>query len=271
MPQIPSDYPVVSWDEASQNSNNQRVQVKRWDGNDWQLLTSTLNAESNSSIGSRVAVDALGNPMVMWAEVNGSSSQTYVKRWDSSSNRWTLIGTSLAQNSGSNMAVDNSGNPVISFYDNPRSGFFVKHYTDTFGSSLQDLNFDPCVYRANCISPRVFVRIPPIDCWICSFNLDIPYDHPYRIGFSLPELGLDPDKFAQVFAVKLLSGDKVIAEGNITTQDNGDSKEAVLELVSKLPKGSYTVQLEVLDKEIGKLLQTTGDKYSLTFSMELAQ
>jgi hypothetical protein len=69
--------PWVAWGE------NGLLQVKRWDGNDWQLMgeLSVLQSVVDAPV---MALDADGQPWVAWQEDAAGSGQVevYVKRWD---------------------------------------------------------------------------------------------------------------------------------------------------------------------------------------------
>ena len=69
--------PWVAWGE------NGLLQVKRWDGNDWQLMgeLSVLQSVVDAPV---MALDADGRPWVAWQEDAAGSGQAevYVKRWD---------------------------------------------------------------------------------------------------------------------------------------------------------------------------------------------
>jgi hypothetical protein len=113
-----SDNPVVSWQETDGTSFN--IYVKRWNGSSWVQLGATfLDVNTNQSAQySSLAVDSSGNPVVSWEEYDGTSINTYVKRWNGSS--WVQLGTFevLGTNQSArfpSLALDSSDNPVVSW------------------------------------------------------------------------------------------------------------------------------------------------------------
>jgi hypothetical protein len=123
---------------------------------------------------------------------------------------------------------------------------------------------DPCLlYPYTCA--WLEVDIIPDYCIYCIFNLDIIQEEFYHIQFAIPELGLKPDEFSQAFAFKIMT-----AKGKLITQGQGNGQEALLELYAKLPKGRYRVQVDVLNKDVAKLLQES-QKYPFQFSFSTTQ
>ena len=72
-----ANVPWVAWGE------NGLLQVKRWDGNDWQLMgeLSVLQSVVDAPV---MALDADGQPWVAWQEdaAGNGQAEVYVKRWD---------------------------------------------------------------------------------------------------------------------------------------------------------------------------------------------
>jgi hypothetical protein len=152
------------------------------------------------------------------------------------------------------------------------SGSFHVHVSGTVGAPY-DLTYtplillDPCILDGSCI----FREIPIIidDCWVCNnINLDIFRDifESYRIRLTLPELGLKPDQFTRAFAFRL-----VTPQGKLIAQGKGNGQEAMLELSTKLPKGSYKLQVSILDQSIAKIIHANNQKYPLKFRFSLVK
>ena len=78
--------PTVAWLE---NQGSIKVFVKRWDGKAWQALGGFLNVDPKSYVeSSSLALDASGNPVVVWAEeITRTQRRVYVKRWNGKA--WT--------------------------------------------------------------------------------------------------------------------------------------------------------------------------------------
>ena len=75
-----------------------------------------------------LALDNSGNPVVSWHEYDGTSFNIYVKRWNGSS--WVKLGTFLDANTNQNalepsLALDSSGNPVVSWFECVSTDFLV--------------------------------------------------------------------------------------------------------------------------------------------------
>ena len=80
--------PTVAWLE---NQGSIKVFVKRWDGKAWQALGGFLNVDPKSYVeSSSLALDASGNPVVVWAEeITRTQCRVYVKRWNGKA--WTEL------------------------------------------------------------------------------------------------------------------------------------------------------------------------------------
>ncbi|MFZ5516843.1 MAG: choice-of-anchor D domain-containing protein [Candidatus Zhuqueibacterota bacterium] len=140
--------PVVAWYENNASGKNQ-VYVKRWNSgtSSWDLMGGSLNVNSGKTANSpSIAMDASGNPIVSWYEFNASSLlQVYVKRWNSGTSSWDLMGGSLNVDSGKNaskpsIATDSLGNPIVSWYEYNASSLlqvYVKRWNS--GTSSWDL------------------------------------------------------------------------------------------------------------------------------------
>ncbi|QSQ11470.1 Ig-like domain-containing protein [Myxococcus landrumensis] len=82
------DRPVVAWAESSQAA----VYVRRWSGERWEQLGSSLKASPTANIwkvGLRMGVD--GQPVVAWGDA--ASATVHVRRWDGTT--WGAIGNPI--------------------------------------------------------------------------------------------------------------------------------------------------------------------------------
>jgi hypothetical protein len=102
------------------------------------------NGISNSSVSSSqpsIALDASGNPMVAWTEINGSSSDVYAADYSPTANGgaggWIAIGTSLSAGGLSNTGhaddakiVETSTGPVVAWLDTSsgQANVFARQY-----------------------------------------------------------------------------------------------------------------------------------------------
>lgn len=145
-----SGNPVVTWSESDGTSIN--IYVKRWTGSTWNLVggsfldINTSQAAANPS----VTLDSSGNPVVTWSESDGASFNIYVKRW--SGNAWNLVGSGFLDvnidkdASKPSLALDKSGNPVVSWSENDANltNIYVKRWSrsawDLVGSTFLDVN-----------------------------------------------------------------------------------------------------------------------------------
>jgi hypothetical protein len=110
------------------------------------------------------------------------------------------------------------------------------------------------------IDPDILQEVIPCFSITCHYPVDVFVEETYRLGLILPELGQTPTQFAKSFKLDLLdSSGKVIARGL------PNPKAPALEVSAKLPKGTYALRVQVLDKSVAKLLQTSPSKYPLGF------
>ncbi len=155
-----ADRPVVVWSEITCSGEFCRpapLYVKRWNGNKWIQLGESLYVNSDySAIEYSLALDNLGNPTVGWIEChnvpyNCDDPTIYIKRWDDS--KWVQLGKLVQKTSidfsSPNLAIDNSGNPVISFtglegvdYANSRLTIFVKRWNGSSWIQLGTVRVD---------------------------------------------------------------------------------------------------------------------------------
>jgi hypothetical protein len=122
-----SGNPVVTWmEQVATPSYNRDIYVKRWNGTSWVQLGATLDlAVSNDAISPSIAINSSGNPVIVWAENQGSGYNTFVKQWNGSS--WTQIGSAL-----NTSVVSSPGNTSIAISN---SGAIAAGWSDRFGQS----------------------------------------------------------------------------------------------------------------------------------------
>jgi hypothetical protein len=140
-------------------------------------------------------------------------------------------------------------------------GYSFASYSFSYSAPIV---LDPCLFDRSCLLNEF--EIIPDDCWVCKFDLDILKDilESYRVRVTLPELGLKPDHFAKAFAFNILT-----SEGKLVAQAKGNGQEAMLELVTRLPKGSYKLQVSILDQSIAKIIHANNQKYPFKFTFSL--
>jgi hypothetical protein len=111
---------IVAFEFGNNEFND--IFVKRWNGTSWVQLGGRLNIIRRNSSAPSLAVNYSGNIAVSWHECDSiQGCVVYVKRWDGTN--WVQVGgavnpviLSLGKN-GKNpsLALDNSGNPVVSW------------------------------------------------------------------------------------------------------------------------------------------------------------
>jgi hypothetical protein len=105
------------------------------------------------------------------------------------------------------------------------------------------------------------VKVDPV-CTkaICNNPTDILVEGTYRFDLMMPEVTLTASQFAQSFKL-----DMVDANGKVVATGLASTKLPVLEFSAKLPKGKYALRVQVLNKAVATLMQTSPDKYPLSF------
>jgi hypothetical protein len=139
-----SGNPAVAWEESDSTSNN--LYVKRWNGTAWVLVGAgplDVNLNQDAFLPS-LALDPGGNPVVAWAETDGTSSNVYVKRWNGTA--WDLVGNGfLDANANRNasdpsLVLDSGGNPAVAWSesDGTSSNVYVKRWNGSGWTSVGD-------------------------------------------------------------------------------------------------------------------------------------
>jgi hypothetical protein len=104
---------------------NSEIYLIRWNGRAWEELGGSaseggISSTPTESLGSRIALDDKGHPIVVWAEKVGDAHEVYLKRWNGSS--WVEVGESATGggisrsprgSSGAMVALDGSGRIVV--------------------------------------------------------------------------------------------------------------------------------------------------------------
>ena len=128
----------MAWSELegpSPFTRTRNIYVKRFDGTNWvNVGGGELSSDAFSQFRkSRLALDSSGNPVVAWHEGDGISENIYAERWDGTN--WVYLGTTLDANNNQNahnpsLALDSSGNPVVSWYesDGTSTNIYVKQW-----------------------------------------------------------------------------------------------------------------------------------------------
>lgn len=120
--------PIIAWMDGS--SGNDEIYVKKWDGSNWVEMGtgsasgSGISNNSGQAMNPKTVIDNSGNPIIVWGVYN-SGYKIYIKKWSGSS--WVEIssgsasgnGISNSPNSpmGASITINNSGNPIIAWYD----------------------------------------------------------------------------------------------------------------------------------------------------------
>lgn len=136
-----SGNPTVGWWRAESNSVFS-IYVRRWDptNDTWEQLGGGLNVNPISYADTlSLDVDGAGNPSVVWREFPGGFeplTNIYVKRWNDATDSWEQLGGAVSThgNIGNSLslAVDSSGNPVVSWQQD--YSIYVKRWNDTTDS-----------------------------------------------------------------------------------------------------------------------------------------
>ncbi len=133
---------IVAW--ADNRTGVYEIYVARYSSGSWQELAGSAHAGgiSNSTVPSlrpSITVDASGNPIVVWTEVNGSSSDIYAAQYSPTANGgaggWVSLGTSVSATGHADNAqvVNTTAAPVVAWLDS--SGGHTNVYVRQFNGS----------------------------------------------------------------------------------------------------------------------------------------
>ena len=145
------------WEAAVEVRDSAGNSAKRWLGmcvEGWEELSGSASGGGVSgspkySAQPSVALDAGGNPVVVWSDDNGDDKETYLKRWNGVA--WAGLGASPgAKENVSNtpddwsldpsVALDAQGNPVVAWVQHVGSSqinIYVRRWT---GTAWEDLD-----------------------------------------------------------------------------------------------------------------------------------
>lgn len=125
--------PIVAWNESL---NGQNLYAKRWNGGTWNLIGSSISANSSPSIADfpSLALDSSNNPFVAWLGYDGNYFKIYVHHWNGSA--WDKVGQTFPDvnpNDNANnpsLALDAKGKPVVSWDEGTgtSNNIYVKRY-----------------------------------------------------------------------------------------------------------------------------------------------
>ena len=117
--------PYVAWEDTS--GGNREIFVRRWNGTAWVEVGSgsaSGGGISNDSTGSRrpsLGIDATGDLFIAWENIDGTSHDIFVQRWNGSA--WVEMGAGSANGGGisndiaqsfwPSLAVPPDGKPVV--------------------------------------------------------------------------------------------------------------------------------------------------------------
>ncbi len=138
----PMGQPVVAWIESDGAEKN--VYVRRWNGTQWQALGTKLSAYSGTGSHAEnvsLALDAAGNPVVVWVENDGTSDALHARRWIGST--WSVIGANVTAGvelslTAISLVVEAAGNPIVMWHEYPAGELKVVRWTGASWSAYLD-------------------------------------------------------------------------------------------------------------------------------------
>ena len=148
----PHGNPAVAWEHHTVTDSGwpkQQSFVKRWDpgSGTWADLGAIAIGMDNSASAPSLAVDDSSALVVAWIESESGwfpgGGQVYVKRWDSSTSAWQLVGSSPNQGAtrrahNPTVAVDSVGHPIVAWSELP--SIVVKRWD---GTNWVRLGYEP--------------------------------------------------------------------------------------------------------------------------------
>ncbi len=118
-----SGNPIVIWSESDGTSRN--IYAKKLVGNTWTQLGTAAFLDANTDRNAdypQIAIDPSDNPIVVWEESDGTSTNIYAKKLVD--NTWTQLGTAAFLDATANrnayspdIALDPSGNPIVTWFE----------------------------------------------------------------------------------------------------------------------------------------------------------
>ena len=140
----PDGAPVVAWSDGSNGSddtNNDEIYVRRWDGTTWVELGGSgsgggISNTDNYSWYPTLAIDPDGMPIVAWDDRSSGNREIYVRRWDGTA--WAEMGAGSASGGGishdpfdsqnPSLAIGPDGIPVVAWAKYGRNGAYAEVY-----------------------------------------------------------------------------------------------------------------------------------------------
>ena len=115
-----NDVIYAAFYESTKPRNNlYNIQVKKWNGTEWEAVGGALNRDAaNSAFTPSLVIDAMDRPIVAFTEFSGAGSSLYVVRWDGS--EWNQIGDAVDVElsdslNRSGMTLNVRDNPVVAY------------------------------------------------------------------------------------------------------------------------------------------------------------
>ncbi len=125
-------YPIVAWDDDSDEEFESEIYVRQWNGSAWvEVGTGSasgggISNNSEQSCMPSLALDGNGYPVVAWFDRSSGNNEIYIRRWNGSA--WVAVGTGsasgggISNNSGdsvwASLALDGNGYPIVAWQDN---------------------------------------------------------------------------------------------------------------------------------------------------------
>ena len=138
---------IVAW--ADNRTGVYEIYVARYSSGSWQELAGSAHGGgiSNSAVPSlrpSITVDASGNPIVVWTEVNGSSSDIFAAKYSPTANGgaggWIALGTSVSATGHADNAqvINTTAAPVVAWLDSSggHTNVYVRQFNGTAWVSL---------------------------------------------------------------------------------------------------------------------------------------
>jgi len=142
--------PIVAFE--AHLSGYYQIFVRRWNGSSWVDMSGSPNGISNNTATSgwpEIAMDGVGNPIVVWNDNESGDREIFIKRWNGSS--WEEMGVNsasaggISDNAGDSrrpvITTDSNGYPIIAWADDTSGDYeiYVKRWN---GSGWEDVGSD---------------------------------------------------------------------------------------------------------------------------------
>ncbi|HZJ08818.1 MAG TPA: hypothetical protein VFD39_03925 [Trueperaceae bacterium] len=123
---------VIAWSGRFAEADPDDQYVSRWDGAAWSLLGGGLLLGDVYPVEAALALTAAGDPVIAFSQAatpGNSATDLYARRWTGSA--WTSLGGKLDVNDAAatqtiDLALDQNGNPVVSWGERFYASSFVK-------------------------------------------------------------------------------------------------------------------------------------------------